>query len=686
MIPLSHTRRVLRRGLPPGRAALNGFAAGLLLIGGGVPRPATAESRPNAVTTAEARTGWRVLFDGQSLKGFRTYREPVAGTGWQVKDGAIVRSAAGAGDLLTEEQFDSFELQLEYRIARGGDSGVLFHVTEEADAPWMTGPEVQILDDDAGRDPQKTGWLYQLYRPTKPDWVTSSERERLGDTAANAAVRATRPGGSWNHIHLRVAPESGEVVVNGVTYFMFKKGDTEWDARVAKSPFAGLPRFGKAGRGHICFLDSGDRVEFRSIKIRELPPAAESPGRDRVLPVRAAAAFPGIVWDGWTAERDDGRPAVPLRPLCVTHAGDGTGRRFVLDQGGMIHVLPADDGRFIDRARLFLDLRSVVADWRQANEEGLLGLAFHPRFGQTGEFFVCYSAKGDRRTQRISRFRVSKADPDRADEGSEEVLLSFEQPYANHNGGSIIFGPGGHLCLGLGDGGLRNDPDGNGQNLGTWLGSILRIDVDRREHGRPYGIPIDNPFREAPVREANFAAQETGPRPEIYAYGFRNPWQISFDPPTGRLFAADVGQELWEEINLVRAGGNYGWSLREGSKAFGPVDAEAVTIDPVFEYDHRVGKSVTGGFVYRGSDLPTLEGRYLYGDFVSGGLWALSLDDEGQAGENAVIPWNGLPIFGFGQDEAGEAYVLTSSATGQGVFKLVAATDRPIPTSKNARR
>jgi glucose/arabinose dehydrogenase len=332
----------------------------------------------------------------------------------------------------------------------------------------------------------------------------------------------------------------------------------------------------------------------------------------------------------------------------------------VLDQSGMIHVF-APGAR---DARLFLDLRPETAPWARANEEGLLGLAFHPQFARNGEVFVCYSVKSKPRTEVVSRFRVRPGDPDRADPASEEVLLSIDQPFPNHNGGSIAFGPDGFLYWGLGDGGSRDDPFGNGQKLDTLLGKILRLDVDRRDEGKGYAIPADNPF----VNTANA-------RGEIFALGFRNPWQIAFDPVTGKLWAADVGQDLLEEVNVVTKGGNYGWSVREGTQPFGNRKATAdALIDPVWEYDHQIGKSITGGFVYRGQAIPELVGAYLYGDFVSGRLWALKLDQATGKATNVKIPWNGLPIFGFGSDADGEAYVLTSSPTGQGVFRLAPAT------------
>lgn len=621
-----------------------------------------AEIPPNTLSDAEQRTGWRLLFDGRSADAFRGYKKDALGGGWVVEDGALVRRDSGAGDIVTKDEFDSFELQLEYRISPGGNSGVMFHVVESAPTPWMTGPEVQVIDNVAGHDPQKAGWLYGLYQPKPPGWATKVfdqagvSMERWGD--------ATRPAGEWNHLYLRVAEGGGEVCVNGVSYFKFKKGDKDWDERVAKSKFAKFPEFGTATRGHICLQDHGDVVAYRSIKVRELggPPI---PSSDRTVAVKAVPAFPGVTWEGWSPTADDGKAVPPLRPLVVTHAGDGSGRRFVLEQSGMIHVLPTGS---VD-ARLFLDLRERVVPWKQGDEEGLLGLAFHPRFRENGEFFIRYCPKDEPRVRRVSRFRVSRDDPNRADPASEEVIFVNEQSFTNHNGGSIAFGPDGYLYIGLGDGGGLNDLLSHGQNLTTFLGSILRIDVDKRDPGKAYAVPADNPF----VGRADA-------KPEIYAFGFRNVWQMAFDPPTGRLWVADVGQDLLEEINVVKKGGNYGWSVREGTKAFGREAAPAGTIDPVWEYDHQVGKSITGGCVYRGQEIPELQAAYLYADYVSGKLWALRLDDATGAVTNMAIPWSGLPIFGFGSDEAGEVYVNTASPTGQGVFRLVRdETAKPTP-------
>jgi glucose/arabinose dehydrogenase/ubiquinone/menaquinone biosynthesis C-methylase UbiE len=620
---------------------------------------ASAADAANTLTLTEERLGWQLLFDGESLENFRGYRQEQPGAGWAVEDGTIVRKANGAGDLITREQFDSFELQLEYRISPAGNSGLMFHVTEDNNTPWKSGPEVQIIDNVDGKDPQKAGWLYQLYQPAKPRWVSAFER-RAGLVSGDT-YDATRPAGEWNHLYLRVTPQAGEVCLNGVKYYNFVVGSDDWNRRVAQSKFADMEGFGKAGRGHIALQDHGDEVAFRSLKVRLLPDGEATRPVDQKIAVTAEPAFPEMEWEGWSPTGEDGKPAQPMRPLLVTHAGDGTGRRFVLDQAGMVHVIAKDDQT---QASLFLDLRPQTAPWGKANEEGLLGLAFHPKFAENGEFFLCYSVKPDDdpsvRREHVSRFRVSEDDPNRADPASEEVLITFEQPFENHNGGSITFGNDGYLYIALGDGGSANDPLGNGQNLANLNGSVVRIDVDHTSDGRAYAIPSDNPFVDV-----------EGARPEIFAYGFRNIWQISNDPKTGHIWVGDVGQDLWEEVNIVERGGNYGWSIREGTQPFSGVVSAVETVDPVWIYDHREGKSITGGHVYNGSELPMLSGRYVFGDYVSGRVWALALDPETGKADNQEISWNGLPVYGFGVDEAGEMYVTTASPTGQGVYRLV---------------
>lgn len=614
-----------------------------------------ADESINQLTESEKRSGWELLFDGTSLEGFKGYQQDTPGAGWQVIDGAIVRTEA-AGDLLTKEMYDSFEIQLEYRISKAGNSGLMFHVSEDGKRPWYSGPEVQIIDNDAGKDGQKAGWLYQLYEPHEKKWVMRIEK--AAGLPVKELVDATRPAGEWNHLYLRVTPGSSEVCLNGVSYYKFVVGNDDWNKRVAKSKFSKFEQFGKAGNGHLCFQDHGDEVAFRSIKVRRLPDGKlpRKPA-DGTLSLEAVPAFPGLAWEGWSPLSDDGKPVPPLRPLMITHANDGSGRRFIVEQSGLIYVIEKDG----QKAKIFLDIRDITRPWKKANEEGLLGLAFHPRFSETGEFFVCYSPVNAPQSERISRFHVSAKDSRKADKNSEETVLQFDQPFPNHNGGSIAFGPDGFLYVGLGDGGSRNDPFDNAQNLGVLLGKILRIDIDRRGAETAYAIPLDNPFMNM-----------DGVRPEIWAFGFRNPWQLTFDNQTGTLWMADVGQDLQEEINLVEKGGNYGWRRREGSYPFGNIPADLATIDPLWEYDHQVGKSITGGLVVRGSTIPELEGRYLYGDFVSGRLWALGVQDSYDPStiSNQLIPWNGLPIFGFGHDQDGAVYVLTSSNTGQGIYRI----------------
>ena len=629
------------------------FTACLLLLAGmyGV----LADESINRLTESEARSGWELLFDGTSLHGFKGYQQDTPGAGWQVLDGAIVRTES-AGDLLTKETYDSFEIQLEYRISTAGNSGLMFHVSEDGKRPWYSGPEVQIIDNDAGKDGQKAGWLYQLYEPREKKWVMHIEK--AAGLSVKELVDATRPAGEWNHLYLRVTPGSSEVCLNGVSYYKFVIGSDDWNKRVAKSKFSKHAQFGKAGDGHICFQDHGDEVAFRSIKIRRLPDGQlpQEPA-DGTLSLEAVPAFPGLVWDGWSPVSDDGKPVPPLRPLTVTHAGDGSGRRFIVEQTGRIYMIEKDG----QKAKIFLDIHEDTRPWKKSNEEGLLGLAFHPRFSETGEFFICYSPVDAPQAERISRFHVSAQDPNKADQNSEEIVLQFDQPFPNHNGGSIAFGPDGFLYIGLGDGGSRNDPFDNAQNLSVLLGKILRIDIDQPGAETAYAVPSDNPFVDL-----------DGARPEIWAYGFRNPWQLTFDNQTGALWMADVGQDLQEEINLVKKGGNYGWRRREGSYHFGNISSDVPVIDPLWEYDHQVGKSITGGPVVRGSPIPELEGRYLYGDFVSGRMWALGVQDSSDPStiSNQLIPWNGLPIFGFGHDQDGAVYVLTSSNTGQGIYRL----------------
>jgi glucose/arabinose dehydrogenase len=363
------------------------------------------------------------------------------------------------------------------------------------------------------------------------------------------------------------------------------------------------------------------------------------------IDVEVAVAFPKLQFD---------------RPVVVTHAGDGTDRLFVCGQKGTIFVMPNDPA--VEEPTVFLEMTDKVAYDDRMNEEGLLGMAFHPKFKENGIFFLYYTSKAEAHLSVISRFRANK-ERTKADVSTEEVLMTIKQPFWNHNGGTIEFGKDGHLYIALGDGGKGDDPLQSGQDLTTVLGKILRIDIDH-----PYGIPQDNPFVKTP-----------GARGEIYAYGVRNPWRISFDRQTGALWCADVGQNLWEEISIVPKGGNCGWSKREathlarvGAKEFIENDIAPKSpdfVDPIWEYPHTDawGKSITGGQVYRGSKLPKLTGYYLYGDYVSGRLWALKADKAGKVTENRVIAWpSALPIVTFGEDEKGEVFF--SSTTGGRIY------------------
>ena len=367
---------------------------------------------------------------------------------------------------------------------------------------------------------------------------------------------------------------------------------------------------------------------------------------ESALPVVAERAFPNLKF---------------RRPIVLTHAGDGTNRVFVASQLGTIYVFPNDQK--VEEAEVFLDMQKKVTYKDNENEEGFLGMAFHPDFKENGQFFVYYTTSETPHTSVISRFRVSKDNPNRADPQSEEELMRIPQPYWNHNGGTIAFGPDGYLYIGLGDGGAANDPHGNGQNLQTLLGSILRIDVDRKVSGKNYAIPKDNPF----------AAPNDNAQDEIYAYGMRNIWRLSFDRETGTQWAADVGQDLWEEINIIVPGGNYGWNIREGFHKFVPKKAKPQgdepntrkdLIDPIWEYHHDVGKSITGGHVYRGKRLPELAGYYLYADYVTGKLWALKYDEkQKRVTENRTIAGNVLPVMSYGEDEQGEVYFMVDTGT-----------------------
>lgn len=334
------------------------------------------------------------------------------------------------------------------------------------------------------------------------------------------------------------------------------------------------------------------------------------------------------------------------RPLYLTHAGDGSGRLFVVEQGGAIWVL--QDGQRLEAP--FLDVSDRISPEALGTgytERGLLGLAFHPDYAENGVFFIDYTDRNG--SSVIARYTVSAEDPDRADPASEQQLLVVEQPYANHNGGHLAFGPDGYLYVAMGDGGSGGDPQNNAQNLGTLLGAILRLDVSAEDG---YAIPDDNPF-----------ASTDNARPEIWAWGLRNPWRFSFDRETGDLYIADVGQNEWEEVNFQPAdspgGENYGWRPYEGSQIYSGEQPASEPVMPIAEYSHSGtgGCSITGGYVYRGEAIPALAGTYFYGDWCSGTIWSARQADGGAWDVQAALE-SGLSISSFGEDEAGELYVI----------------------------
>jgi glucose/arabinose dehydrogenase len=318
----------------------------------------------------------------------------------------------------------------------------------------------------------------------------------------------------------------------------------------------------------------------------------------------------------------------------------------VLERAGIVWRVNAADPA--EEPTVFLDLRGRMLSPLTA-EEGLIGLAFAPDFTSTGRVFVHYTARGDApinpggiaRKGVIARFNANASGADLA---SERRIIEFPDPYSNHNGGALAFGPDGYLYASLGDGGSSGDPLGNGQNIGTLFGSILRIDVS----SDTYTVPADNPF-------VGLAAA----RPEIWAFGLRNPWRISFDTATGTLWAGDVGQSQIEEVNIIVRGGNYGWNRLEGTRCYKPQSGcnATGTILPLVEYTHRFGCAVTGGYVYHGNALPELQGWYIYGDFCTGRVWAANADTS----SNTPIPIadTGLPISSFAQSPDGEVYAVT---------------------------
>ncbi len=368
------------------------------------------------------------------------------------------------------------------------------------------------------------------------------------------------------------------------------------------------------------------------------PPTTESIVAAPLQPLDVSPAFPKLRFERLT---NLAQPAAEDRLL------------FVTEQRGLIHGFVNDPDAA--ESSIFLDITDRVST--RGNEEGLLGLAFDPKYSENGRLYVYYSASNPRRSV-LSRFQAQTDAPAQADVGSEVIIMEIPQPYSNHNGGQLAFGPDGYLYVGLGDGGSSGDPKSNGQDLGSLLGSVLRIDVSRETDRPGYGIPSDNPF-----------IGVGGAREEIWAYGLRNPWRFSFDRETGDLWLGDVGQNKWEEIDLIEKGGNYGWNVMEGAHCFRPgtgCDTSGLE-PPTWEYSSDEGCSVIGGYVYRGDWLPSLRGAYVYADYCSGSIWALR-EEDGSVTEQRLIARLDGNITSFGEDNEGNLYILTQSS---GIYELV---------------
>ena len=333
-----------------------------------------------------------------------------------------------------------------------------------------------------------------------------------------------------------------------------------------------------------------------------------------------------------------------VNPVGLVPTNDNSNRLFVLEQGGTIRII--QNGSVLSTP--FLDIQAKV---ESGGELGLLGMAFHPQFSQNRRFFLNYTRLFNGQLESvIAEYLISAVDPNRADPNSERILITLNQePFNNHKGGQLAFGPDGFLYIGFGDGGSSGDPSNNAQRLDTLKGKILRIDVNGNNSSNgQYGIPTDNPF------VANSSAQ-----PEIWAFGLRNPWRFSFDTNGGRLFAGDVGQDNFEEVDIITKGGNYGWRIMEGNHCFNPASGciqTGLTL-PIVEYSHSEGTAVIGGYVYRGTAIPQLQGLYIFGDLSSGTIWRLQETSPGMW-TRTTLNSSGRTISSFGQDQAGEVYVL----------------------------
>lgn len=325
-------------------------------------------------------------------------------------------------------------------------------------------------------------------------------------------------------------------------------------------------------------------------------------------------------------------------PVQVVFDGVHDDVMYVVEKKGVVRRVSTEPDA--SKKPIYLDITTRVGE--RHDEEGLLSLVFHPNFETNGALYVWYTAHRPRRGV-LSKF-TKTPERETVDPATEVVLLEVNEPWGNHNGGTVLFGPDGHLYVGIGDGGAANDPYGHGQNKNTLLGTIIRIDVNNKSEDRPYAIPPDNPF-----------VGVDGARKEIWAWGLRNPWRMHFDRETGELWTGDVGQNAWEEIDVVVRGGNYGWNIREGNHEFqGDQSKRSQMIDPVFAYGRRAGGSITGGHVYRGSTIPSLIGTYIYADYLSKRTWKLSSSAEDAYSAEQIAANTPLAISSFGETPSGE--------------------------------
>ncbi len=611
-----------------------------------------------------------------------------AGVVLRIADGKAVPFAAVADDVRgiaayqAQQQLFAVSRQRVWRIDKAGTADILTAPNAFPTPPWtLTDIAVdqesgQLYVSDSG-DPKGAGAVYRVTPQGLVSMVVDGKRfpglHLPTALAMDGASHLLVGDASGDLYRIKLVDGSAEKLAEGLGIVAGLGWDHHGRLYVSDADGGRLLVITRPGEkpilaakgfqipGDICLDPSGKQILVADSKAGTLTAVpAVAPGAEvdeTPLPVRSEIAFPDLQWAGWKGETDDGKPN-PLRPIVLTHAGDGSNRIFVATEQGVVHVFPNDQKA--TKTKVFLDIHDRVSYDDAKNEEGFLGLVFHPKYKENGELFVFYTTKKAPLTNVLSRFHVSKDDPDRADPDSEEELLRITKPFWNHDGGVLCFGPDGFLYFTHGDGGAGNDLYDNGQNINALLGKVLRIDVDHKDPGKAYAIPKDNPFADRPDA-----------RPEVWAYGLRNVWRMSFDDATGRLWSADVGQNLFEEIDFIQKGANYGWNRREGLHPFGArgMGPRSDFTEPVWEYDHEVGKCIIGGYVYHGSRLPELNGYYVYGDFVTTKLWALRYDDaKGRVVANRPIQDRAKAMFSFGEDEKGEIYMLTAALDGKGIY------------------